>query len=1018
MNNMVYNKVKWSILTFFVVFFSAKAQMVGTYSVPATFTSIAAAISAVNATIPFGPITIEIAANYTETVIYGGFTLTATGTSVTPITFKKNGNGANPLLLAFSGGTNTPSTNFQDGVWQLLGSDYITIDGIDILDTNSLNPATMEYGYGLLKSSISGTNGCQYNTIKNCNISLNRINNQYGVGNNLSKDGSIGILALNSSAISHTNNPTINSPNGSNSFNKFYNNTIQNCNIGIALIGPIQYYFDEFNDIGGGSILTGNRIHNFGGAAMANNKAAGIIARGQNNLNICFNSINNNNGLGINHPSNLFGINSSLLNFATSTVKDNTITLSGGGTTHSVVAILNDYDYVVLPSIGGTLKVDNNLITNCTYSTSTSGPFYGICCYATIQNISISGNIFSNNSSACTSGTYCVINNATGLGYTTTNIFTVGINNNLINNVTLTSNSTSVGFSGIICQGSSMPGTTYSVSINTNSIQAVNYNGGSSGHFNFIAGYGGSVVQPLKFLRIQNNQIINLSIPNTGAVNLITSDYVIYNALISGNKIGSFAKTSPGGYVRGYYDRSYSSTTATTTVLGNNFSNIVLTNSASCNGIELAPTAPFVKTLNVSTNTISAISTGSMGDIIGIFMKDPDSLSSVDNNYISGINGWSISGIRVRMVNSTQYKPVSVNSNTICSLTTTNSYYVPSIYGINVSVVQNSNVYKNKIYDLQCNGNGSVEGISLGFTKGLQKIYNNLIGDLRTPSSNNQLAIKGINVDGANMGFGDTARVSHNSIYINAFSSGTNFGSAGLYHSASTYTTGILDLKNNLVVNTSTAVGTGVTVALYRSPWFLQNYASTSNNNLFYVGGTWAMNKEYYDGSFMSSYSAALTIISPRESNSKIEFPPFQSTIGSNLNFLNLNGLTPTLAESGGLAGTGVSTDILGNIRNVLTPDIGAWEGNFVLPLEINENTSSDTELSIYPNPSTGIFLMNANAKSQIIVFNAVGEVVLKFEATVGINKVEIQNQPGGVYFVKIVNSENKTFQVKKIIKQ
>ena len=55
---------------------------------------------------------------------------------------------------------------------------------------------------------------------------------------------------------------------GSHSNNRFYGNTIQNCNIGISLIGyaaPSPFLFaDANNDVGGNSILSGNQILNFG----------------------------------------------------------------------------------------------------------------------------------------------------------------------------------------------------------------------------------------------------------------------------------------------------------------------------------------------------------------------------------------------------------------------------------------------------------------------------------------------------------------------------------------------------------------------------------------------------------------------------------------------------------------------------------------------------------------------------------------------------------------------------------
>ena len=131
----------------------SKAQLSGTYSVPATYTSIAAAINVLNTLGVSGAVTIHVAAGYTETAVTGGYTLnTITGaSSVNSITFQKNGVGANPIIFAYTGGTATPGSAVQDGVWRFNGTDFVTIDGIDITDNNAANPATMEFGYGFLR---------------------------------------------------------------------------------------------------------------------------------------------------------------------------------------------------------------------------------------------------------------------------------------------------------------------------------------------------------------------------------------------------------------------------------------------------------------------------------------------------------------------------------------------------------------------------------------------------------------------------------------------------------------------------------------------------------------------------------------------------------------------------------------------------------------------------------------------------------------------------------------------------
>ena len=91
----------------------------------------------------------------------------------------------------------------------------------------------MEYGIGLFK--FSATDGARNNTIQNCVITLNRINNASGGA--LAVDGCRGINMVNALSNTPTTVVTVTNATGSNSNNKFYSNTIQNCNIGITLIG-------------------------------------------------------------------------------------------------------------------------------------------------------------------------------------------------------------------------------------------------------------------------------------------------------------------------------------------------------------------------------------------------------------------------------------------------------------------------------------------------------------------------------------------------------------------------------------------------------------------------------------------------------------------------------------------------------------------------------------------------------------------------------------------------------------
>ncbi len=236
---------------------SSWGQLTGTKNIPGDYASIAAAITELNTQgVGTNGVIFAIAADYTETIA-APLSVTATGTLADPIIFQKSGEGANPLITSYTG-TATPGSAVQDGIWNLVGSDYVTIDGINLYDPNSTNPATMEYGYAMFKASVS--NGCQYNTIKNCVVTLSRVNNASGSGPSV--EGSKAINIINALVTAQTTAVTPTLADGTNSYNKLYSNTLQNCNYGIVLNGfaaatPFSLG-DTGNDVGGTSVLTGN----------------------------------------------------------------------------------------------------------------------------------------------------------------------------------------------------------------------------------------------------------------------------------------------------------------------------------------------------------------------------------------------------------------------------------------------------------------------------------------------------------------------------------------------------------------------------------------------------------------------------------------------------------------------------------------------------------------------------------------------------------------------------------------
>src|SRR5262249_3193913 len=148
---------------------------------------------------------------------------------------------------------------------------------------------------------------------------------------------------------------------------------------------------------------------------------------------------------------------------------------------------------------------------------------------------------------------------------------------------------------------------------------------------------------------------------------------------------------------------------------------------------------------------------------------------------------------------------------------------------------------KNLICGLSAASNASgtlVDGLVLAASGATTTVSNNLIGNLTAPASTNGTAtsssIRGIAITSATAT--SNINASFNTIYINASSTGANFGTSGIFHTTSaTSTTAALNLRDNVIVNTSTPAGTGLTVAYRRSSTTLTNYGSVSNNNDFYA---------------------------------------------------------------------------------------------------------------------------------------------------------------------------------------
>ena len=591
---------------------TANAQITGgtvTVGASGTYTTFAAFVTALNGATITGPVIVNVDAGLTETAPPTGYVITATGTFTNTITIQKAGAGANPLLTAQVGSA-TPASANPDGVVKIAGGDYITFDGIDIKDNNTTNPATMEYGYGFFKASA--TDGAQYNTIKNCNITLNRINN--AVATSPMIEGSVGVAIMNSAYNAAVTVITVTNATGTNSYNKLDNNIIRNVNYGVGIIGFVAT--SPFTNADYGNQVVNNKIYNFGGGAVAN-ASAGIRTLAQYDLAINFNTLDNNlNGTGTNHATTFRGVYINTATSANVTINGNTIKLKGAATVSALTAIESAAGST---AAGNTVAITNNIIDSCTYTTATSGVFTGILNSGTPAIFNASDNTISNATLAGT-GTMPMISVASpGVAIA---------NNNTIKNINRTS------ATGGACRGIVVNSPTTSFTANNNIIDDIRFsNTASVGNIDGIYSFSSATA-----VTLMGNTIKNLATPTTGLLQGIREFGSAGRKLIVNNTITNFITTTGGAggaTINGIYCSTGDIVIKNNTVSNLNSTGTTGGTAGSINGIFVSAGVTDSIIGNKIYN-LSTASTGTAGSVSGINIGG-NTVNNIYNNVIGNI---------------------------------------------------------------------------------------------------------------------------------------------------------------------------------------------------------------------------------------------------------------------------------------------------------------------------------------------------------------------------------------------
>ncbi len=651
-----------------------------TYGTGGTFATLADAITALDTIYFGGPIILNAAVSgWTETAPAGGYRLgsalmNSSLNAVNTLTINGYPGGAHTVITAPTG------TGSNDCIFSVLGSDYVTINGIDLQESGSNTTATtkMEYGYAFFNLRTSTpADGCRYDQVKNCIISLDRTNTNstYGIAS-VHKDTNGTTATITDTIDLHSNN-------------KFYTNTISNCQYPIYLAGynastPYSLY-DQNNDVGGSAIGTGNNATNWGATGGPSGMGAGVTLIFQNNANASYNTLDNASS-GATNINSLYGVYCSGVN-STFTANRNTITLNeqSGSTSNYCNGIhaesagsnltANNNTITInetsgsnvttngifsATSVGNNLTAKNNII-NITMSLSGSNDLSGIysnstgvvlfqsntvtitnsgtansCITTFYRTTGSSGGTLTMNYNTATGTNINTTNNLAGYG-NTTNATTLKINNN-------TANITCIASTGTIISGVANSGINGVQESNNNNftITASSLNSGTPAGIYNIGGATTSLSANYDTISVSANNASGAGIYNANTTNSATGSFN-YNVI-------NVNMTAAGtGQAIGIYNNNGLMTTQS--ISNNTVTLNTYTGGGAAYGI--ASISGAVATGTISYNTITASTT--TGSVNGIYTSFDASMLTPNINY--NTIDLSMSGASASAINYIYYGP-------------------------------------------------------------------------------------------------------------------------------------------------------------------------------------------------------------------------------------------------------------------------------------------------------------------------------------------------------------------------
>lgn len=446
MNIKRYKKYSFLSLLSLLGFLQVEAQVnvTATGGTPsASYATVNAAFTAINAATHTGVITITVAANTTEPATPVPLLASGTaGSSYTSVTIKPSGN----VII------NSPAAPTANrGIIELAGADNVTIDGDDPATPGTQNlsivsATTTTAGVACVRlssNSTTGTDGANNITVKNCIITGARssatsttvsygIEFSNGVSTNTTSTGAYSSLntVISNNVITRCYYGIYAYGNSTSYYNtgtQILNNTIGSStaanNVGIYGIylsysssGATGAAIIEGNDVQCGDYATGFSA-NVAGIYLGTS-ANSVIVRRNNIHDVCNGTINGWGAHGINIASSNTGV-AITNNF----IRD----IAAQNYSSSLTTSFQNYGIYIASTSTGTIINNNTIYLNKPNLTTygTANPHSSCICFVSTSTLAqMLNNILVNNQGAASTNAYCITT------YATSNISGATVNNN------------------------------------------------------------------------------------------------------------------------------------------------------------------------------------------------------------------------------------------------------------------------------------------------------------------------------------------------------------------------------------------------------------------------------------------------------------------------------------------------------------------------------------------------------------------------------------------------------------